>query len=153
MTLEERYWKKVDVRGDDECWPWLASKKGLGYGMFRTTYPETAHRTAWRLANGEIPDGLHVLHKCDVPECQNPNHLFVGTNAENTADKVAKGRCSRLVRPGEENPNSKLTAEQVRIARYWKSLGNMTRTRIAKHFGIGNSQMSRILNNQSWIVS
>lgn len=70
----------------------------------------SAHRVAWALCHGSLP-ALHVLHRCDVPLCVNPVHLFLGTQADNMADMQAKGRRHRL--PGETNPNAKLSASQV----------------------------------------
>src|SRR5690606_32428514 len=71
-----RFWGKVDVRGPSECWPWKASTWPSGYGQFRMDgRPTGAHRVAYAVTRGDIPAGLHVLHRCDNPPCVNPNHL------------------------------------------------------------------------------
>lgn len=87
---EERFWPHV-AKGP-RCWTWTRFCNPAGYG--KLVYPggTLAHRFSWILANGEIPDGLDVLHKCDNPPCVRPDHLFLGTDADNAADKVAKGR-------------------------------------------------------------
>lgn len=96
VPLEIRYWAKVDKRGPDECWPWVAYRHGAGYGRINRGPAKAgqvfAHRVSWEIHYGSIPDGLYVLHRCDNPPCQNPAHLFVGTTADNMRDKVAKGR-------------------------------------------------------------
>lgn len=94
---EARFFAKVDRSGGPgACWLWTACTYGGGYGSFglggRTQY---AHRVAYELEVGPIPGGLHVLHRCDVRRCVNPAHLFLGTNADNAADMVSKGRQSR----------------------------------------------------------
>lgn len=94
--LADRFWARVEKRGPDECWPWTGYRDAKGYGQIalnrRTA--EGAHRVSWALARGEIPDGIHVLHRCDNPPCCNPAHLFLGTHADNMWDMKAKGRAS-----------------------------------------------------------
>lgn len=95
---------KVQQRSPEECWLWTAAVTGNGYGHFAVG-PRIgrrfirAHRFAWKLFRGEIPNGLHVLHRCDNRLCCNPSHLFLGTNVDNVADKVAKNRQARVSNP------------------------------------------------------
>lgn len=95
-----RFWSKVD-KGDDgewgSCWLWTARTNHFGYGefWFRKTIHK-AHRVAWILVNGEIPDGLCVLHRCDNPSCVNPEHLWLGTKCDNNRDKAEKGRAPTM---------------------------------------------------------
>ena len=80
------------------CWIWIAALNNRGYGIIgrgaRQDGPEPAHRISWELAYGPIPEGLHVLHKCDNPPCVNPHHLFLGTHGDNMRDSVIKGRAN-----------------------------------------------------------
>jgi hypothetical protein len=88
-----RYWDKV--RRGPKCWTWSAAVSSNGYGWFRLVSTEAgrnSHRVAWELTKGPIPGGLHVLHRCDNRRCVRPSHLYLGTNADNVRDKVAKGR-------------------------------------------------------------
>ena len=103
--LAGKFWEKVDVRLDDECWNWLGwikhGKTG-GYGLLRIYEPPVsagkfkdhrANRLAWELHHGEAPpEELHVCHDCDNPRCVNPHHLFLGTAKDNQQDKMQKGR-------------------------------------------------------------
>lgn len=90
-SAEERFWSKVDKSGD--CWVWIASTSSKGYGKFWfRNWHWRAHRVSWILANGEIPEGMHILHECDNPPCVNPDHLTSGTQLDNMKDKVQKGR-------------------------------------------------------------
>lgn len=114
--IADRFWEKVDKSG--ECWTWTAARYKNGYGIFvakKGQSPEGAHRVAYRLAFGAIPDGLQVLHRCDNRLCVRPDHLFAGTQKENMADMRAKGRWNYSPRnqSGENNPNAILSDAQV----------------------------------------
>lgn len=92
VTLEGRIYNNSspDANG---CWIWNSKKNKAGYGLIKIdgSY-KRAHRVSYELFIGEIPDGLLVCHKCDVRECINPDHLFIGTHKENTQDMISKGR-------------------------------------------------------------
>jgi len=116
LTLAERFWMKVDRRDSEGCWIWLATSNRRGnqisYGKFKVKGKTAlAHRVAWEVTYGEIPEGLLVLHHCDNPRCVNPGHLFLGTGADNSQDAIKKGR---LIEPraamskkllGDKNPS------------------------------------------------
>jgi hypothetical protein len=99
--LTERFWSKVDRRGPDECWPWLASlRTGEGYGNFTIDGSKVdAHRVAWWLTEGAIPIGFVVRHRCGIKRCVNPGHLELGTHQENIQDWIASGCPPRLRLP------------------------------------------------------
>ena len=144
-----RFVAQVEVLQPNECWPWIGCIGTGGYGRFgmhRTSW--RAHRVAWELTNGPIPDGLCVLHHCDNPPCVNPAHLFLGTDADNVADMVAKGRQSAA--PGERNGYAKLTADQVReiYARY--HAGGILQRELADEYGINQTNVSSITRGKRW---
>jgi hypothetical protein len=92
----ERFWSFVDKRPDGGCWLWTGAVSWDGYGAFRGPNGTIrAHRFAWTLTNGQIPNGLLLRHACDVPKCVNPDHLSTGTAKDNHEDWVARGRKSR----------------------------------------------------------
>jgi len=147
------------------CREWTASRDKNGYGRFRVSgVSALAHRVAWCLEHGAVPDGLCVLHRCDNPPCVNGEHLFLGTQADNNADMVAKGRqvagISRgdahgsrrhpecLVR-GEKHPNSRLTEGKVNRIFALRAQG-LSQTRIACACGVNQSSVSDVLRGKSW---
>lgn len=146
-SLEERFWEKVDIRSDDDCWEWKASKTKKGYGSFGFLIgTEYAHRVSWILCYGEIPDGLFVCHKCDNRSCVNPNHLFLGTAKDNSEDMVNKGRS--IV--NERNPMSKLKETDVKNIRDLLSVGKFSQRKIAKMFGVSSATVSFIGSGLTW---
>lgn len=144
-TLSERFWSKVDKSGD--CWNWTASLKSTGYGQFqmgtnRRGRPIAASRVSWFLSTGEWPpEGMQVCHRCDNRKCVRPEHLFLGTNDDNIADKVAKGRQTR----GPTAPGAKLTTDNVETIRRLYTHGGLRQTQIAGLFGIDQSHVSHIV--------
>lgn len=94
LSLEERFWSKVDIRGNVECWAWIAAAS-RGRARFRMSNPrrwEHASRVCWELVYGFIPADMSILHHCDNGLCVNPEHLWLGTQQDNIADCIAKGR-------------------------------------------------------------
>lgn len=152
-SLEERFWPKVDKCGPDECWPWLATCSGKGYGWIgggleRDHHGLYAHRVAWELAYGPIPDGFFVCHHCDNPPCVNPAHLFLGTHKSNAADMLAKDRGPKPDWKGETAHNVKLTKAQVREIRSLRP--THTYVELGQRFGVHYSTIWDIVNRRSW---
>jgi len=131
-----------------DCIEWTGARNTDGYGnrWFRGRCWK-AHRVAWVEANGEIPEEMHVLHHCDNPSCVNPEHLFLGTHADNMADMKAKKRFKIPPRrPGDPHPTAKLTQEQVDAIR---SDTRSQRT-IAADYGISQPNVSMIKTHTIW---
>lgn len=149
-TISERFWEKVSIGQDNECWIWKGAKIGRGYGYFRTGKKCThAHRFAYEYTYGAIPNELKVLHKCDNPLCVNPNHLFLGTNKDNTQDMITKGRRFQPPTKGENNGNAKLSQENIDTIRNLYFSG-VRQKELVKLFGISRSQISKIINFETW---
>ena len=113
-SVRERFEARYEIDQESGCWLWTGTCNPAGYGTIGKDRRERlAHRVSWELHRGPIPDGLSVCHHCDVPRSVNPDHLFVGTDADNMADKTRKMRQHW----GEKKPTSKLTEGQVRAIR------------------------------------
>ena len=117
QSLSERFWPKVNVRGPNKCWEWKGALQTSGYGMLlnergKKTIYIGAHRAAWELTFGVIPEGLCVCHHCDNKLCVNPKHLFLGTITDNNRDAIVKGRRIRG-RDGRFTANMEEVYERV----------------------------------------
>jgi HNH endonuclease len=139
-------WARVAIGGPDECWPWLGSTRGRGYGDFKIGgHHVVAHRLAFELATGTDPGDLLVCHTCDNPPCCNPAHLFLGTVADNNRDKQHKGRQTRLL--GSRNPNAKLSEADVREIRRRRAAGEKGRT-LAREFEVSPSRITMLTRSR-----
>ncbi len=156
-----RFMAKNIPEPNSGCWLWLGANSGKdGYGVFFLRGKnQKAHRASFLLFNGQIPEDMHVLHKCDVPCCVNPSHLFLGTHLDNMKDKKSKGRVARIcglkngryTKPhmnavGERNGQSKLTEEDVHRIR--KSSKN--NCQLGREYGVSNVLISQIRLRKSW---
>lgn len=143
------FWGWIDMGGPDDCWLWCRGKSKAGYGALSdgkgsSTY---AHRVAYSLIHGPIPAGMHVLHSCDVRLCCNPNHLRLGTNRDNMADKVVRGRQAM----GDGHHSCKLTGADVldiRAATADNRPGTVSR--LARRYGVTTALISGIKYGRYW---
>lgn len=143
-STHDRFWEKA--ASGDGCWLWTGGLDTWGYGQFRARGRVfIASRMAWTLANGTIPPGQCVLHRCDVPACVRPDHLFLGTSRENTADKVAKGRQAK----GVDMATSKLVEADIHEIRALLAGGHSRRS-IARRFGVDHRVIIRIGKGLAW---
>lgn len=148
IPLAERFHARVAVGTPGECWPWTGRRNAKGYGGFDDVKGSlVAHRVAYALANGAIPDGASVLHKCDNPPCCNPAHLYVGDAAQNAADKVARNRQQRL--RGTDNGRHVLTVASVLDIRQ-RCAGGESRIAVAERYGITPAMVGRVVRRQNW---
>jgi len=148
------FWRKVNKDGptmprmETPCWVWTARKNQHDYGTIKIARISfLAHRASWIIANGTIPEGMCVCHRCDNPACIRFDHLFLGTPADNVHDRDLKGRGNQP--RGELQGRSKLTSFDVieirSLRKNQKTLGL-----IANLFGVGTSTIHRICAGKSW---
>lgn len=129
------------------CWEWRGTKDKNGYGkVILGGKPKRTHRLMWQLTVGPIVNGLWVLHRCDNPRCCNPDHLFLGTHADNQADCKAKGRS----RQGVNNGRAKLTPDLAAVIRQRHVPKRVTRKQLAIEFGVSESTVKKVLRGERW---
>lgn len=146
----ERFQRFVSPEPNSGCWLWLGSRTRKGYGARfsfgrKVDGGEEPHRLAWRLHVGAIPPGAHVLHRCDVPACVNPAHLFLGNHAQNMQDKVNKGRHSFGSRHGATRLHE---SDIVRIRQ--RVMGGETQKAVAADLRISRASLNRIVKGTAW---
>ncbi len=145
-SLAERFWKKVEVGGQDTCWTWLVSTKQGGYGKIMGDDGRfyLAHRVAYELLIGIIPSGMLLCHRCDNPSCVNPAHMFIGTQADNLKDMRSKGRGNPPC--GTRHPRARLTEQLVtQIRSDFRS-----HRQLAKALGISKSAIGMAKAGPTW---
>lgn len=163
------FWSRVDkspgLGPEGECWPWTGTRNQNGYGVVTVDGTrQRAHRVAWAITNGPIPEGLHACHHCDNPPCCNPAHLFLGTPGDNMADMNAKGRHApgtttgdrngMRARPdsvprGSHNGSAKLTEAdipEIRAALARRELQSV----VARRYGVSEPTIARIRKGENW---
>jgi hypothetical protein len=150
----QAFWNRIDRRGADECWNWTGYISENGYGA-TSLGPKrmNAHRKAWILTHGPIPDGpgYHgtvVCHRCDNPACCNPGHLFLGTQQDNLNDMRAKGR--RYTTRPEDAAGVKLTRPLVSAIRCMRKTTGWPQSRLASLFGVDHRTVSKVLLRRTW---
>lgn len=152
-TVEiERFWRRVDKKSHDECWEWKGAKasKKKPYGVIKLSRDGKcvgilAHRVSYELSGREIEDGLIVCHSCDNPSCVNPSHLWMGTDADNSKDKVSKNRHTK----GSDAWIAKLSESQIPEIYKLYSDG-WTQSEIGAKFEVSPKVISSILTGKSW---
>ena len=148
QTDEEYILKRCDHSSG--CWEWLKCKNNKGYGKCAPSREagQRAHRLSYKTFVGPIPDGMCVLHRCDNPGCVNPDHLFLGTQADNNKDRANKGRAAK--QKGEANGRAKLTDDQVREIREKYVPWKYSTYKLAKEYGVSYPHISDIINRKRW---
>lgn len=142
----ERFTSKTLVDPATGCWEWQGFIQPHGYGTFWWNgRSRAAHRASWEIYHGSIPEGMLVLHRCDNPPCVNPDHLFLGTNKDNSEDMVAKGRSTH----GSKQWCSKLDEETVASLRS-RFLAGESAASLARELGLHRSTVARAVTARRW---
>jgi len=149
------FFSKIVENDISGCHEWSASVNNKGYGQFHVRMEDgkkrmvRAHRLAWMIKNGDIPERMLVLHKCDNPKCVNPDHLFIGTNQDNMDDMNKKGRGKPPeIKYGDTHSRAKLTWKDVDCIRHIGS--RLTQRKLAEIFGVDQKTIFPILKGETW---
>lgn len=150
-SIEERFWRYVVRKGDQECWQWTGQKI-RGYGRLskgsRSESSVGAHRFSWEIHNNQkIPENMLVMHKCDNPECTNPKHLMIGTPKDNVQDMISKGRKVNVIPVGVENGKALLNEDKVRFIRQNPLVSHV---KLAKILGVSPGCIRGVRIERTW---
>jgi len=148
MSLtEQKFWAKVNKT--DTCWLWTACTN-YGYGIFRVDKKKLkAHRYSWSLINGTIPKNNIIMHKCDVTQCVNPEHLKLGSQKENITDMVQKGRNARR----EKHGRTTLSQIDINQIRRLIKAGDLTQKAIAEQYNLTQAAITYIKQGRNWPIT
>lgn len=147
-----RFWGYVTKGSQDECWIWSGPLNGSGYAFLFVRFAGRkwtqwlAHRLSFAIANGSVPEGAQVNHKCDNKLCVSPSHLWLGSQKDNMMDALSKNHRAF----GSLNGNSKLNDEKVRAMRSIYAKGGITLKQVGAQFGITAASACSIVNRQTW---
>lgn len=150
MDVVDRFFSKVEKTS--HCWYWVGGKDSGGYGLIRIDRSkiDRVHRLSWEYHNNAcIRSGVCVLHKCDNPACVNPEHLFLGTLADNNHDRHSKGRTRWRALKGENHGSAKLTLDNVTKIRQLARDGH-SHEEIAEIFQISDKHCYHIIRGYYW---
>lgn len=149
-NIEDRL--KNYINKTDTCWLWIGHKNENGYGLVTVGRGKQvrAHRYMYEKYNGKIKDNLLVCHKCDVRNCVNPDHLFLGTQKENMSDASNKSRIGYKSFHGESHPMSKLTMAKAEEIRSLWAKGGLYQREIGERFGVSQAVVSKIIKGELW---
>jgi predicted XRE-type DNA-binding protein len=146
MNLTKKIESKTEYIPFSGCHIWMGNLSEKGYGLFINNRKTIrVHRYIYEIEKGSIPPGMYVCHTCDVPSCINPNHLFVGTPADNSLDMKNKNRWKR-----EKNPGAKISQEIAENIRGCYETGEYTQRELGIMFHLNNSTISDIVNHKIW---
>lgn len=149
--ISDRFWSKIEIKTEEECWNWKEGTNKRGYGRFHIPSTDNgvslAHRFAYALVNGPIPDEDCVLHSCDNPPCCNPRHLSLGDRIKNNDEMRERGRDSKPpLHMGETHPRSVLTNDQVRSIKNDKRAAR----HLAQELGVSLDTIYRVRQGKSY---
>lgn len=143
-VTEEEFWSRIDVRGEDECWPWKGNTQRGGYGI------NLPHRRAYALKKGKLRKGLVIRHTCNNPPCCNPKHLIQGTQKKNLEQMRKEGRAGDCRNLGSKHGRAKLTEEQVlEIRREYAEKGT-SQSALGLKYGVAQTKISAIVRRETW---
>lgn len=145
--MTARFWSKVERGAQHQCWNWTGARR-RGYGLFnRAGRMVSAHRFAWELINGSLPDGAILMHSCDNRGCVNPAHLTIGTHLNNVHDMIVKGRdrCT-----GDRHSRRKLSRHDVQGMLLLRATTTLSLADIARLHGVARSRASDVIHGKGW---
>lgn len=146
----DRFWAKY-AQAANGCLEWQGARDRMGYGSFGLDGRiQSAHRIAYTLRHGPIPEGMCVLHRCDNPPCGLDDHLFLGTKADNSADCYRKKRANHPAGEVHPRPSARLTVVAVRAIRVRYADGGVTCAAIARDYGVDEETVRDVIKRRTW---